>query len=205
MPVLRSKKLRDAKRRGSNEQPFNICQPSNPSIPFFPTKKEYKRQLLPPPDSAPHRDWPWPVEPGVFSIEIYEAIIIQTLGRCSPLQKYICQTGVVQLDYTRRPGIRTGFGDQSLREDRDICFTLISIKEQVEINRWMGRYGVLLCGCRKIATPYGYLTLPATRSIDGPKRQSICHDLGFGISDSDFPHSILPPGVLALESADYTK
>ncbi|EJP62525.1 uncharacterized protein BBA_08609 [Beauveria bassiana ARSEF 2860] len=194
MPAIRSKKLRDEKR-------FNICQPNNPSIPFFPDKKEYKQQLLPPPDSAPHRNWPWLVEPGLLSIEIYEAIITQTLGRCSPLQKYICQTGVVQLGYAPRPGVIYGSRDHRVREDRDICFTMISIKEQVQIIRWMTRYGAFIYGNPKIATPYGYLILAGIN--DGSTRQNICNDLGFGISDSEYPRSILPPGVLALAAMDY--
>ncbi|KAK8143462.1 hypothetical protein G3M48_007231 [Beauveria asiatica] len=205
MPVIRSKKLRDVMRQKSNQKLLDTWQPNNPSIPFFPTREEYTQQLLPPPDSAPQRNWPWPVEPGALSIEIYEAIITQTLGRCTPLQKYICQTGVVQLRSARRPGVAPGSRDQSVREDRDICFTLVSINEQVAINRWMMRYGVYFCTLPKIATPYGFLTVAISNLIHGPTRQSICNDLGFGISDSEYPRSILPPGVLALAAMNYSE
>lgn len=187
-------------KRDGNEERFNICQPNNPVIPFFPSHTEYKQNRLPPPDPTHSRCWAWLVEPGVFSIEIYEAIIAQTLSRSS-LQKYVCQAGVVQMGYARTPGVVCGKRDQRVREDRDVCFTLMSIEEQLAIIRWMEQYGVNMVPSPKVATPYGFLLLPMS-AMDGATRREICKDLGFGCCESDYPRSRLLPGVISLSDVD---
>lgn len=184
---------------------YDVCRPNNPNIPFFRTKYEYEQIILPPPasSSAPDRKRAWLVEPGVHAIEIYEAIISRTLGHCPPLQKYICRSGVVQQGWTKQPPrVIPGARDQGLREERDVCFTLLSMPEHLQVDKWMAERGVYTLWKPKIATPYGFTSSDCVRP-DQAIRQRICGELGFGVKDSDFPRSALPPGVIAQESVRY--
>lgn len=181
---------------------FDVSRPNNPNIPFFSNKSQYNEIMSSPPpsDSGADRDRVWLVEPGVQSIEIYEAILTQTLGHCPPLQKYICRAGLVQFGASRKPPrVIPGARDQGLREERDVCFTLLSFDQRSEVSRWMQKRGILMIWKPKIATPYGYMT-SSIAPLGRNDRARICGELGFGAEDSDFPRSALPPGVIAQEN-----
>lgn len=181
---------------------FDVSRPNNPNIPFFSTKTEYEKILLPPPpsDSGSERNRVWLVEPGVHSIEIYEAILNQTRGHCPPLHKYICCAAVVQRDASRVPPPAVpGARDQGLREERDVCFTLLSINEGLQVIHWMNKRGIVMAVKSKIATPYGFTTSCIQPPGTGV-RERICSELGFGADDTNFPRSALPPGVIAQEN-----
>lgn len=110
-------KEEEKKKKTSNTMPvyletskssyvFDHAKPDNPNIPFFPTPKEYKQNLLQdlPADSQPDRDHVWLVEPGINSIEVYEAIIVRALGSCLPLKIYLQEWS--SADWTPTTSIR---------------------------------------------------------------------------------------------------
>ncbi len=180
---------------------FDRCKPNNPNIPFFPSDSEYRNRRLPAlPDGAdPDRREVFLVEPGVFSIEVYETIISKSQGSCQPLERYICQSGVVQLRRWLRPWVpATPAEDVRRWEERDICFTLVSRSEELHINRWMKRYGLLVLPLPKFATPFGEARV--RMPLDVQKATNLCESLGFGMDDSEYPRSALPPGVIAIRN-----
>ncbi|KAK2598029.1 hypothetical protein QQS21_005866 [Conoideocrella luteorostrata] len=191
-----------------NKNQFDKWKPNNPNIPFFYCIEKYKRVLLKEPH--PGRNWVYPVEPGLFSIEVYEAIIANSPGHCPlPLERYICECGVAQICRSRWPyAPASAAEDKRLREERDICFTLVSTAEANQINDWMKNHGIDMCPCPRMATPYGYMDIGKPVGVQiGQKTykelglslgQQACKELGFGIDDSDYPRSALPPGVIPM-------
>lgn len=85
-----------------------------------------------------------------------------------------------------------------LREERDICFTLESRSEQLQINDWMRRYGLDVLPIPKLATPFR--RAKARMLLDEQTAFNICESLGFGMDDSEFPRSVLPPGVIPIRN-----
>lgn len=175
---------------------FDHAKPDNPNIPFFPTSEEYKQSLLQdlPAGSQPDRNRVWLVEPGIYSIEVYEAIIMKTLGSClPPLERYICKSGVVQTSRRRHPYVPiTPIQDARLREERDICFTLLSMAENLSIINWMNGHGILSYPNPLISTPYGCIwLLPSTEE----KYEIVYEELGI---DTSYPRSILPLGIILI-------
>ncbi|KAK2612522.1 hypothetical protein QQS21_001460 [Conoideocrella luteorostrata] len=186
-------------RQRIKNHPFDSCKPNNPNIPFFYMSEEYRRCLLadPPAGSHPDRSCVYLVEPGLFSIEIYEAIITKSLGCCPALQKYICECGVVQLCRSANPYVPASAAvDRRLREERDICFTLVSLSERIQIHNWMDAHGVKMIATPQMATPYGYMKVGM--EVDVQIRQKACEELGLGFDDADYPRSALPPGVIPV-------
>lgn len=191
-------------KTGSNK--FDHWKPNNPNIPFFASAAEYRQTILrdPPVGSQPDRKYAWLVEPGIYSIEVYEAIILKSLGSCPPLAKYICKSGQRQAIRSRSPYVPVSPAeDRRLREERDVCFTLVSLSEQANMVRWMRDHGIESLPNPNIATPYGIVgrLLP----IDVQLYQDACRDLGFGTDGSDYPRSALPPGVIPFGSVGLWK
>ncbi|KAF1736432.1 hypothetical protein CRV24_002037 [Beauveria bassiana] len=187
----------------------DIFKPYNCSIPFFRTLTEYERRFHPglPAGDHPDRKFPWLVEPGLQSIEVYEAILTQTLAQDRPvprLRVYICESGVVQ----RRSACSIpaggllrdrGLDDPRRRETRDVCFTLLSYGEQLEVARWLHEHGgVSVAPCPFAATPLGLLVL--ARPAPDPRKRA-CWWLGFDEGEEDwsqFPRSWPPEGVVHM-------
>lgn len=177
------------------------CKPNNPNIPFFATYPEYMNRSLPalPAGADSDRREVRLVEPGAYSIEVYEAIISRSEGSCQPLEKYICESGVVQIGRRRNPYVpASAAADVRRREERDICFTLVSWSEKLQINDWMSRYEVYALPNPKLATPFGGAT--ARIPLDEQAAFNICESLGFGMDDSEYPRSALPPGVIPVKN-----
>lgn len=175
---------------------YDQGKPNNPNIPFFPTTREYEQNLIqdPPAGSHPDRNQPWLVEPGINSIEVYEAIIAKASGSClPPLERYICKSGVVQIGRLRHPYVPiTPTKDYRLREERDVCFALVSMAEQLSIIDWIRGYSIDLETSPQIATPYGYIAfLQSTEE----KYETVCKELDINTS---YPRSVLPLGIILL-------
>ncbi|KAM3431151.1 hypothetical protein NHJ13734_007422 [Beauveria thailandica] len=188
----------------------DIFKPYDCGIPFFRTMVEYERRFHPglPAGDHPDRKFPWLVEPGLQSIEVYEAILARTLAHDRPvphLRVYICESGVAQrrsactmpaaCDLPRDSGI----DDPRNREPRDVCFTLLSYAEQLEVARWLREHdGVSVTPCPLVATPLGWLVL--ARPDPGPRRRA-CRRLGFRGGEENwaqFLRSWPPEGVVHM-------
>ncbi|KAM3513069.1 hypothetical protein MY11210_003271 [Beauveria gryllotalpidicola] len=188
----------------------DIFEPFDRGIPFFRTVAEYERRFHPglPAGDHPDRQFPWLVEPGLQSIEVYEAILSRTLAHDRPvprLRVYICESGVVQ---RRRghtipaggfPSCGSGIEDPRKREPRDVCFTLLDYAEQMVVVRWLReRGGVSVTPCPFAATPLGWLVL--AEAAPGPRMRA-CRRLGFRGGEEDwrqFRRSWPPTGVVHM-------
>ncbi|OAA54060.1 hypothetical protein ISF_08540 [Cordyceps fumosorosea ARSEF 2679] len=189
---------------------YDSCRPNNPNIPFFASSREYENRILPElPElpELPDRDRVWLVEPGLCSIEVYEASLKKSHRRCPPLTKYICRSGVVQVALRTHPYAPTSAAeDRHLREERDICFTLLSGKEGLYIIQRLHSRGALSFPSHKLATPLGLTTtilwVQDERAQDERARHNIYRELGLGTDDSEFPRSALPHGVIPIRETD---
>lgn len=129
---------------------------------------------------------------------------MKSLGSCPPLEKYICESGQKQAVRSPRPYVPVSpTKDTRLREERDICFTLVSLSEQANIVRWMRDHGIEGLPNPNIATPYGIVG--KLSPMEDQLYQDACRDLGFGTGTSDYPRSALPPGVIPFGSEGFWK
>ncbi|XWW92153.1 hypothetical protein V2A60_000076 [Cordyceps javanica] len=187
---------------------MNVFKPFNPAIPFFRSLRDYDRRVIQPqpPGDDPERRFPWLVEPGLQSIEVYESII----GRAwkqhlrpkfpGPQRVYIAEAGVVQPRSClwMPPGWVPPSMDRRLRERRDVCFTLLSAAEDRAVRDRFEASGLHVAPCPYVATPLGQVMLARASAA---ARGAACVALEFPGGeqvDSQFPQSVLPPGVVRL-------
>lgn len=109
---------------------------------------------------------------------------------------------MVQSQRVSQHGPASAAYDYSAREERDICFTLVTKKEAWALTKWMEQQDDLLTVISPLtATPFGSATLASSifpERADGPA--DACKKLGFGTEPSDYPRSALPPGVIPLST-----
>ncbi len=123
---------------------------------------------------------------------------IKSRRRCPPLTKYICRSGVVQVALAPHPyAPASAAQDRRLREERDICFTLLSGQEGLNVIEWLHSRRVLTFPSHKLATPLGLAATVAWMQ-DETARHKICQELRLSTNDSEFPRSALPPGVIPI-------
>lgn len=192
------------------QRPSDGCRPDDRSIPFFRSVDMLARQN---PINFPGNEQydpliPWLVEPGAQSIEVYEAILAQTVYRRSTvprLRLYIAEAGLLQdgrghcglagQPPGRRPPPES---DCRRRAPRDVCFTLVSLRESTALWEWLASRALRVATCSHVVTPLGPVVLAR---FNARVRNDVCRELGFYVrvdEDPDngcFPRSQLPQGV----------
>jgi hypothetical protein len=174
--------------------------PRDPNIPFFWRPGVYTKYLSTRPrldvDRFPELKFARLVQPGIHSVEVYEAIIRKTLGYHRTLKVFVTQAGIVQT--IRLYGARArAYIPQDKRlsvQDQDISFTLVTGEEQVAILKWLEARNYWSFPSKRV-TPVGRLVTVAAH--DGTKRKEWYDKilLELGLQETSFPRSLLPPGV----------
>jgi hypothetical protein len=193
------------------ERPMHPWQPLDPRIPFFPFSSLYYEYL-----KVAHPDWarltPFLLEPGLHSIEVYEAILYKKTGIQKHLQAYVSRCGLSSFLNPRKntkygwgPGMKVNNYFRLLKP-YDVSFILLNKAESWAVIRWMSVHS-FTSGLPDLASPKGlirYFTY-TTRHTDVSRHEDIVASLhalfgSLGIDQSKsprvlFPRSLLPPGV----------
>ena len=158
-----------------------------------------------PAELEPSRARPWLVQPGIHSIEAYEAIITETEGSCSPLNRYICQTGVGQAErFTENAVAHMERRDHGACEERDICFTMLSPLENMAVAGWLSKRSLRGTINSTVTTPFGIVRVIGSQVMSTKSYESLEQDAlrELGIDGLECPRSNLPPGIIPLVDAD---
>ncbi len=185
---------------------FWVADPLAPldgRIPFFNYHEDYYQNIRPyvPSQEQPDRVHPWLVEPGMHSIETYEAMLCRTvlLARPTmPLRRYICKAGIVQSVRLADDGVVLHPQVDCRRwQRRDVCFTLLSHVEHTAAADYFRRLGLTVAECQFVATPMGLMNMAVPR--DMAARNGVCVRFRIGLDSHPTPQwflrSYLPPGV----------
>lgn len=186
--------------------PSEPYRPRNPSIPFYSSSDDFKQFYEPPypADLHPERQHAWLVQPGIHSIEVYEAIFRNNLGQNEPLKTYICKAGVLQYG-KMTPGTLQLWSprfDYGACVDRDVCFVMLTSAEQEAFTEWMKRYDTIWWWTTGILTPLGkmFLIRPNPDSRHAPREEEyILRHLG--LWGSTFPRTPVPSSVKPIDLA----
>ncbi|KAJ6781204.1 hypothetical protein PWT90_07843 [Aphanocladium album] len=200
---------------------LDACRPEDSRIPFFRNAEEYGQRPHPdfPPGDGPNRICVWLVEPGVQSLEVYEAILAETLyqrQRFRRLRKYVSVAGLVQDRRSRHCTSIRPEDNCRRRAPRDVCYTLMTVAESRAVSNWLwmretaegecddtscSAVGLRVAKCAHVATPLGPVML--ARCNNPEARHDACMDLGFADGEAawQFPRSKLPQGMLMMGCA----
>ncbi|KAI6086668.1 hypothetical protein F4821DRAFT_123770 [Hypoxylon rubiginosum] len=185
-------------------------RPRNSNIPFFATADSFDSHPKPDVPSMDEKAMlPWLVQPGINSVEVYEAILQTTLNEETSLKIWVSKAGAVQCrrlqDY-HWPSYISGV-DYGAADEQDVSYVMLSRKESDAIWDWFQAHRLHPQPCY-LLTPFDMPSMALT-AVDDPHPERTEREAleELGLFRPTFPRSLLPFGVkpIATNMCDFAR